>query len=69
MKNQKLKLNDLKVKSFTTEIDADNQNTVNGGAGNVALNTKPMCNLISKFFVCEIKAPTHTWDAECGRRG
>ena len=70
MKNQKLKLNELKVKSFTTEIDANSQDTVNGGAtGDVVLQTKPMCDLISKFFICEIKAPTKTWEAECGRRG
>ena len=68
MKNQKLKLKDLQVKSFTTEIDTHNQQTVNGGAtGDVILYTKPMCDLISKFFVCDIKVPTNGWAAECGR--
>ena len=70
MKNQKLKLNDLKVKSFTTEIDTNNQNTLNGGgSADVVLHTKPMCDLISVFFVCNIQVPTNNWDAECGRRG
>lgn len=70
MKSQKLKLNELKVKSFTTEIDTNNQETVNGGAtGDVVLNTKPMCDLISVFFVCNIKVPTNDWASECGRRG
>ncbi|MGB3463892.1 MAG: pinensin family lanthipeptide [Cyclobacteriaceae bacterium] len=70
MKNQKLKLADLKVKSFTTEVEATNQKTVNGGAtGDVVLNTLPMCGLISKFYVCNVQVPTNDWAAECGRRG
>lgn len=65
MKKQKLKLDQLKVTSFTTELQKENQEIVNGGAGDVILNTRPLCGLISVFFVCEYKAPTHTWDAEC----
>jgi len=67
MKNQKLKLDQLKVKSFTTEVNGENQQTVHGGGktGDVILQTKPMCDLISIFFVCNVKVPTNDWAAEC----
>lgn len=65
MKKHKLKLDELKVKSFTTEVEKESQDNVNGGAGDVILNTRPLCGLISDFFVCEIKDPLHTWYAEC----
>ncbi|ELR72871.1 hypothetical protein C900_00832 [Fulvivirga imtechensis AK7] len=64
MKKSKMKLNELKVKSFTTEIEENAQNNAKGGT-DVVLNTRPMCGLISIFFVCNIADPLHTWHAEC----
>jgi len=33
MKNKKLNLNELKVKSFVTDLEAGKENTVRGGGG------------------------------------
>lgn len=34
MKNKKLNLSDLKVKSFVTDLETEKENTVKGGGGN-----------------------------------
>lgn len=59
MEKRKLTLSELEVKSFTTELK-----DVKGG--DVVLRTRPMCNMISIFFVCGIYVPTNDWAAECG---
>ncbi|MBL6447969.1 pinensin family lanthipeptide [Fulvivirga sp. 29W222] len=64
MKKSKLKLDDLKVNSFVTEVPKESQNTAQGGGRAVILNSV-LCPFQSVAFVCEIKDPLYTWDAEC----
>lgn len=63
MKNQKLKLNKLKVQSFTTSLEKEGLNDINGG---IKLPTGGFCQNSSEgIFICEIAPFTQTLNHVC----
>ena len=66
MKKSKLKLDDLKVNSFVTEVPKDAQETAQGGGRTTIIVNSALCPFQSVAFVCDIiQDPLHTWHAEC----
>ncbi|MGB3464484.1 MAG: pinensin family lanthipeptide [Cyclobacteriaceae bacterium] len=56
MKKVKLTINELKVKSFVTDFDAEKSKTIGG-----KLDT----NKVSLFVICPIGPPDDTYDNDC----
>lgn len=50
MKNKKLNLNELKIKSFVTDLDNGKENTVKGGADQ--RTTPNVCVVVGSVRIC-----------------